>query len=68
MLDIDLNEINKINQKEQIIFAIENGKNSKTQSVFLELHPVDQAQIISNIDPELRIKLIGAICNIELKN
>ena len=67
MLDIDLNEINKINQKEKIISAIENGKNSKARSIFLELHPVDQAHIISNIEPELRIKLVGAICNIELK-
>ena len=67
MLDIDLNETNKINQKEKIISAIENGKNSKARSIFLELHPVDQAHIISNIEPELRIKLVGAICNIELK-
>jgi magnesium transporter len=67
MLDIDLNEINKINKKEKIISAIENGKNSKARSIFLELHPVDQAHIISNIEPELRIKLVGAICNIELK-
>ena len=49
MLDIDLNETNKINQKEKIISAIENGKNSKARSIFLELHPVDQAHIISNI-------------------
>lgn len=64
---IDLNEADKASKKDKIIFFTQNGKNSEAKTLFLELHPVDQAQLISNIDPEFRIRIIAAICDIELR-
>ncbi|MFT4718088.1 MAG: magnesium transporter [Rickettsiales bacterium] len=64
---IGLNESDKANKKEKILFFIKNGTNSETESLFLGLHPVDQAELISNIDSEFRIKIIAAVCNVELK-
>ncbi|MDA7705191.1 magnesium transporter [Rickettsiales bacterium] len=67
MSDISLNEIDKLDKKEKITFFIQNGKNSQAKSIFEDLHPVDQAEIISNIDFELRIRVIAAICNVKLQ-
>ena len=64
---IDLNKIDKVKKREKLISLVQNGKNSKAKSIFEDLHPADQAEMISSIDPEFRIKMVAIICNIELK-
>ena len=67
MSDIGLNEIDNTDKKQKIISFIQNGKNTKAQLLFEELHPVDQSEFISNMDSELRIRLVAAICNTKLQ-
>lgn len=67
MEKIDLNDADKKIKRDKIIDLIDGNNNTEIAEIFSNLHPADQAEIISNIDSESRIKLVAAICGIELK-
>lgn len=51
------------NIKARIINSLENNLDSQVKKLFLELHPADQADFLSGLDNEKKLKLIGIVAS-----